>query len=117
MPPSVVRAGQEAVTVYSEFMHKSQVTYNKLVELGVPKEDSRLVLVNACESEIVISANFREFRHIFKERCQLAAQWEIRDIACLMLQALLNEAYSAFGDFEIKFNDRGEMYAVSPYAK
>ncbi len=62
-------------------------------------EDARFLLPNACASEIVISANFREFRHIFTVRCDSHAQWEIRGGAIQMLRLLKACAPSVFGDF------------------
>ncbi len=40
---------------------------------GIKKEDARFVLPNACCSEIQITANFREWRTIFKQRLSPAA--------------------------------------------
>ncbi len=41
-------------------------------------EDARFLLPNAVCSEIVISCSLEEWRHIFKMRCAIHAQWEIR---------------------------------------
>ena len=46
--------------------------YYKLQELGIKNEDARFVLSNAVQNESVLSANFRELRHIFcvrKKEC------------------------------------------------
>jgi len=61
-------------------------------------EDARYLLPNACCTEIVITANFREFRHIFEVRCEQHAQWEIRAVACEMLRELAIVAPNVFGD-------------------
>lgn len=45
---------------FSEHMKKTREIYSKLRELGIKNEDARFVLPNATESEIVITANFRE---------------------------------------------------------
>jgi thymidylate synthase (FAD) len=72
--------------------------YRRWKERGARNEDARFVLPNACATDIVISANFREFRHIFKVRCSPHAQWEIRE-ACEKMRASLNEkAPHVFGD-------------------
>lgn len=75
--------------------------YQQLQNLGIPNEDARFVLPNAVESEIVISANFRELRHIFKLRCSEEAQWEIREIALEMLRIMKKHAPTVFEDFII----------------
>jgi len=73
----------------------------ELQKLGIKNEDARYVLANGTQSEIVISANFRQLRHMFCVRCGRHAQWEIRDIALQMLRIMKKEAPSVFGDFVI----------------
>jgi thymidylate synthase (FAD) len=75
--------------------------YEEMVKAGVPKEDARYILPNATVSEIVVSANFRELRHIFKVRCVERAHWEIREICLQMLKIMKKEAPIVFWDFVI----------------
>jgi thymidylate synthase (FAD) len=75
--------------------------YEEMVKAGVPKEDARYILPNATVSEIVISANFRELRHIFEVRCVERAHWEIREICLEMLKTMKKEAPLVFWDFVI----------------
>jgi len=58
-------------------------------------------LPNALESQIVFSANFREFRTVFNLRLEKAAQWEIRRVCLEMLKILQQHAPSVFGDYII----------------
>jgi len=51
-----------------------------------------------CVSEMVVSANFREWRHIFKLRVSAKAQWEIRKACRLMLAVLKEHAGACFDD-------------------
>jgi len=76
-------------------------------------EDARFLLPNACMSQIVISANFRELRHIFRVRCSKHAQWEIRAVAVAMLRIMKEEAPAVFGDFEIYHEKDGTKTAVT----
>jgi len=99
-PPSI-REGQEALRVFREAVEVAREAYGRLRELGVPKQDARFVLPNATTSEIVVSANFREWRHIFELRCHPSAQWEIREICLQILKLLKEKAPSAFEDFRI----------------
>jgi len=75
--------------------------YEEMVKAGIPKEDARYILPNATVSEIVISANFRELRHIFEIRCMERAHWEIRQICLEMLKIMKKEAPIVFWDFVI----------------
>lgn len=99
--PDSITENPEAEKIFNGFMDESRETYKKLMGLGIKKEDARFVLPQGTESEIVISANFREWRHIFQERCSKAAQWEIRKAAIEMLKTLAKEAPTVFEDFVI----------------
>ena len=78
----------------------------RLRELGVPREDARYVLPGGISSEIVLSGNFREWRHVFSVRCHPRAHWEIRRVCLEMLRILKREAEIVFDDFHID-DDRG----------
>jgi thymidylate synthase (FAD) len=82
--------------------------YEEMVKAEVPKEDARYILPNATTSEIVISANFRELRHIFEVRCVERAHWEIREICLEILKIMKKQAPIVFRDFEI---DEGKKVA------
>lgn len=99
--PDSIKKNSEAKEIFLSFVNHAQNTYSKLQKLGIKKEDARFILPNAIESEIVMTANFRELRHIFKERCNKAAQWEIREIAIEMLMIMKKEAPIVFEDFVI----------------
>jgi len=97
--PKSLEKGSEAEFIYKSEMANIQRAYCNLIELGVKREDARFVLPNACLSEIVISANFRQWRWIFKKRCNPKAQWEIRELCFRALRILGEKAPSVFGDF------------------
>ncbi len=59
-------------------------------------EDARYVLPNACETRIFVTMNARELLHFFAERLCLRAQWEIRRVANMMLDAARQVAPAAF---------------------
>lgn len=82
-PDSVVQAG--AADEYEAAVTAAFDAYDRLVKLGVPAEDARYLLPNACETKIVITMNVRELFHFFELRCCNRAQWEIREMACRML--------------------------------
>jgi thymidylate synthase (FAD) len=92
---------KEDVTEFENDMEIIRQMYKKWREKGLKREDARFVLPNACTSEIVVTANFREWRHIIKLRTSKKAQWEIR-IACTeILKVLKNIAPDCFCDIEI----------------
>lgn len=60
--------------------------YERMIRAGIPEEDARYVLPNACTTNIVVTMNARELRHFFNLRCCNRAQWEIRELADRMLE-------------------------------
>lgn len=54
--------------------------YELSQKVGVPNEDARYVLPNACETALFLSCNLRELIHMSNERLCLRAQWEIREL-------------------------------------
>jgi thymidylate synthase (FAD) len=99
LPPTIEQT--EFKDRYLEVTAQLADFYEEMVKAGVPKEDARYILPNATTSEIVISANFREFRHIFQVRCHPRAHWEIRRICMMMLAVMKKEAPIVFDDFVI----------------
>ena len=59
--------------------------YMDLVFKGIPKEDARMVLPNACETELYLSCKLRQLIHMAQERLCTRAQWEIRDVVRAMV--------------------------------
>lgn len=103
---------------FKKLAEETYSLYQKMVKADIPKEDSRYILPNATTSEIVLTANFRELRHIFEVRCAERAHWEIREICLEMLKIMKEEAPIVFWDFVIdgekkvaikKVEDRAEL--------
>ena len=59
--------------------------YDVLQQEGVPNEDARYILPNACVTSMYISCNLRELIHIANERLCTRAQWEIRELVKQMV--------------------------------
>ena len=49
-------------------------------------EDARFVLPGACDTRIIMTMNTRSLYNFFRLRCCNRAQWEIREMAWLMLE-------------------------------
>lgn len=65
---------------YFELMDAIESHYDELQAHGVPNEDARYILPNACCTELYLSCNLRELMHIANERLCSRAQWEIREL-------------------------------------
>jgi len=70
---------------FAEWMDLNEQMYRGLRQAGWPPQDARQVLPTAIKAQIVITANFREWRHIFKLRTAPNAHWEIRQVMTNLL--------------------------------
>ena len=95
-PPSIAENPQ-ARALYREYMDAVDSAYSGLLALGVRKEDARFVLPNATMTRLVVTMNFREYLHFFRQRLTTAAQWEIREVAARMLLLLVPRSLTVFG--------------------
>ena len=84
-PPSIDNK-DETVWVYHDSLLTNRKAYSKLQYIGVPNEDARYVLPNACSTDLYLSCNLRELIHICNERLCSRAQWEIRELVEKMVE-------------------------------
>lgn len=105
--PEDITNNVKAAEIYTLIMQQINIAYNELMECGIDKEDARMVLPNAAETEIYMTMNFRELRHFFELRCSKEAQSEIRDMSKKMLDILYPIAPNVFQDLYWKYNTIG----------
>lgn len=99
--PASIKDNSKAHLLFTKFMGEARRIYSELQRLGIGNEDARFVLPNAVESQIVVTANLREWRHIIGLRGNPDAQWEIREVAIEVLKILQKHVPTVFEDFEI----------------
>jgi len=100
IPPSISE-DSEGKEKFEDTIRMIRDAYNFLrYQEGIKKEDARFILPNATETEIVVSANFRQWRHMLKLRTDPNAQWEIRKVFNKVLFILKGIAPTVFEDFE-----------------
>lgn len=66
--PCFLKYGTPAWKIWQAEMSSIESTYFDLLEEGLSKEEARSVLPNSLKTEIVMTANLREWRHFFKLR-------------------------------------------------
>lgn len=84
VPPSIME-NEQARELFASIEAFSVAGYEKLLQLGIPKEDARFALLEAKQTSMVVSMNCRELLHFFSLRCCKRAQWEIYAVAWKML--------------------------------
>lgn len=85
VPPSITEH-PVAYEAYTEAVEHLSLAYDRLMRLGIKREDARYILPNAQETELYVSLNLRELILLANERRCLRAQWEIRSVVTRMCQ-------------------------------
>lgn len=77
---------EEAFAVWCDAMTHAEQAYGKLLDLGLKPEIARDVLPTCLKTEIVVSCNIREWRHIFELRCDHKAHPSMRALMIPLLE-------------------------------
>lgn len=96
--PDSIQVNCTALQEYNQLMKSIQCTYDYFVSLGIPQEDARSVLPNACETIIEVKMNLREFIHFCNDRLCLRSQAEIRQM-CQKMRDTVLEVCPYFSEF------------------
>lgn len=95
IPASIERDPDSAV-LFQNALENLQSVYDDLLKAGLPAEDARYILPNAAETKILMTANARSLLNFFEIRTCTRAQWEIRQLARLMLDEVRTVAPNIF---------------------
>lgn len=96
--PESVSNDPELLATFNTAIDTAYNAYQALIDAGVPAEDARYLLPNACSTKIVVTMNIRELLHFFELRCCRRAQWEIQDLGSKMLELAAPTAPYIFMD-------------------
>lgn len=72
--------------------------YLGLLAMGATSQEARAVLPNSLKTELVMTANIREWRHFLDLRCDPAAHPQMREVALLLLDKLHDAVPVCFDD-------------------
>lgn len=70
--------------MWENMMRVDEIAYQSMVESGMQKQQAREVLPNSTATQIMMSANIREWRHIFNLRMDKAAYPQIRSLMTMV---------------------------------
>ena len=80
--PIQLEEGSDAYQTWFKAMQDIEASYFKMLDGGATPEIARSVLPCCLKAEIVVSANLREWKHIFSMRCSEAAHPDVRALMC-----------------------------------
>ncbi|WP_211215986.1 FAD-dependent thymidylate synthase [Catelliglobosispora koreensis] len=114
-----VEASEAAVRAYNELLEGLEAKFSDVANATLRRKQARqaarAILPNATETRIVVTGNYRAWRHFIAMRATEHADVEIRALAVECLRQLQGLAPSVFGDFEIRQLADGSSIAASPF--
>lgn len=127
--PEVIASDPEAHAIFMQAVEASAEAYRRLNQLlerrlashpdrlerrKLARQAARAVLPNATETRLVMSGNFRAWRHFLRLRGSRHAEAEIRTLAVEIYRQLLELSPAAFGDFEEVEGEDGVIELRTP---
>ena len=111
-------AGEVAIAAYTELLEGLEKKFADVEQATLRRKQARqaarAVLPNATETRIVVTGNYRAWRHFVAMRASEHADVEIRNLAIACLRELGKVAPNAFADFTISTLADGTEIASSP---
>lgn len=98
--PCYLDEGTEGYRMWKEICKLSEAYYFDLLDYGCSPQEARAVLPNSLKTELVMTANIREFRHFFKLRCSKAAHPQMREVALMLLKEFRERIPVLFDDID-----------------
>lgn len=87
-----------AYAAWKRACEAAEQAYFDMLDWGCSPQEARAVLPNSLKTEIIMTANIREWRHFFKLRCSTAAHPQIREIAVPLLTEMKSKIPVLFDD-------------------
>ncbi|HEY0498838.1 MAG TPA: FAD-dependent thymidylate synthase [Kutzneria sp.] len=114
-----VAAAEASVKAYTELLEGLEKKFADVpsgtLRRKQARQAARAVLPNATETRIVVTGNYRAWRHFIAMRASEAADVEIRALAVECLRELKKAAGNIFEDFTISTLPDGTEVASSPF--
>jgi thymidylate synthase (FAD) len=101
--PLFWRPGSREYARWREAMLAAESAYLELLAMGARPQEARSVLPNSLKTEIVMTANLRQWRHVLGLRCARPAHPQIREIMLPLLAELHGRLPVVFEDLAQKF--------------
>lgn len=81
----------------------AEMTYFDLLREGATPQEARSVLPNSLKTQLMMTANIREWRHFFKLRCAKDAHPQMREVALMLYKEAIERYPALFEDLQEDF--------------
>lgn len=91
---------------WKEAMQEAEAHYMRLMDMGTRPQEARNVLPNSLKTEVIMTCNLREWRHVFMLRCSSQAHPQIRELMLPLLEEFHKGIPVLFDDLYDRFFQR-----------
>ncbi len=112
---TVTRAREAYRELYSRLAGRFENVESRTLRRKLARQAARSVLPNAVETALVMTGNFRAWRHFIRMRANEHADVEIRAVAVEICRQLQELSPAVFGDFTISTLEDGTEVASTRY--
>lgn len=99
--PSTMAKGSVAMPQWIAACKQAEFSYFAMLDYGCTPQEARSVLPNSTKTEVVMTANMREWRHFLRLRTAPAAHPDMREVAKMLLAEMQTRYPAFFEDFEV----------------
>lgn len=96
--PCFWEATSDQYQTWKQAMKLAEDAYFYLIEKGATPQEARSILPNSLKTEIVVTANPREWKHIFKLRTAKEAHPQMREIMIPCFESFKQQWPAIFGE-------------------
>lgn len=101
--PCFWQKGSQEYHLWEVAMRDAEQHYLNLITAGAKAQEARSVLPNSLKTEVVMTANLRQWRHVFRLRCDSPAHPQIREVMLPLLHAMHKRLPVVFADLAAQF--------------
>lgn len=83
--PCYLDPGTAAYVAWKVSCQMAELSYFYMLDNGCSPQEARAVLPTSLKTEVVMTANVREWRHFLRQRCSPAAHPQMREVATRLL--------------------------------
>lgn len=100
--PCFLVPGTEGYKLWEGACLVAEQMYFKMLDWGCTPEEARAVLPNSLKTELIMTANLREWRHFFKLRASKAAHPQMRELTVPLLGEFKEKIPVVFDDIKVE---------------
>lgn len=93
-PEEVIAIGQPHP--WLAIMALAELGYDELIKQGWTPQQARSVLPNSLKTEVIMTANLREWQHVFRLRCAASAHPQMREVMIPLRDSFIKELPELF---------------------